>query len=339
MSLTTVLSNLTADRRSAGYRRRLRKSLDSMAPAAEPMAPFDLEGHADDVLSVLRAFAAGASPVSARRLRLMMSVLKGEAGPAILDLLGHARPDLRRAAAEACGLLQLEIAVPALATMAGDRERRVRLAAVEALGMIGGHRAADALMRALKSRRLPIYRAVIALAKGAPDFYLEATLSDPADHDAVPWLVLALGLRRRSSVRELLLKLVQSDSALTRASACRALGWQATPDDAPLLIECLRDEEGTVREAAARALRRFPTVAVAASAAELVDFQSPSTARVLRALMTRVERATAASRAAELSFANSLEAADAQTRKPILRSAPPTRVLSWIAVPTSKVKR
>jgi HEAT repeat protein len=88
-------------------------------------------------------------------------------------------------------------------------------------------------------------------------------------------LAIALGLRRRSSARGLLLGLLGSEDGRTRANACRALGWEANPADAHLLVERLRDDDAAVREAAKTALLCLPAPVVAAATADVDGPQVP----------------------------------------------------------------
>jgi HEAT repeat protein len=112
-------------------------------------------------------------------------------------------------------------------------------------------------MRTLRSRRLPLYRVVISLAKAAPDFYLEAAVADAHERDIRPWLVVAIGLRRRLAARPLLLGLLDAEDARSRAAACRALSWLADSRDATALLGMLADADVSVREAAWVALRPY----------------------------------------------------------------------------------
>jgi HEAT repeats len=240
------------------YGTLLRGALDDVGNARTVTVSFDLEGHGDELIDALRQITQQVSPVSAYRLRIASHVVAGDAGTVLLDALASSSPATRRAAAEACGLLRAEVAVPALGVLLVDRVRRVRRAAAEALGRIGGHRAADQLIRGLRSRRLPVSWLLLALVRAAPDHFIEARLAGDPDARTLPWLVLAAGIRRRQETRPRLVDLLSSEDQRVRAWACRALGWIGDAGDVEVLRAPLYgDEDPQVREAAARALRRF----------------------------------------------------------------------------------
>jgi HEAT repeats len=236
----------------------LRGALDDLGNGRTVTVSFDLEGQGEELVEALRQITQQVSPVSAYRLRLGSHLVKNEPGGVLLDALASSSPSTRRAAAEACGLLRIEVAVPTLGVLLVDRVRRVRRAAAEALGRIGGSRAADQLIRGLRSRRLPVSWLLLALVRAVPDHYIETRLTGETDARALPWLVLVAGMRRRRAMRPRLAELLASDDRRTRAWACRALGWIGHPEDVYALQAVLAgDPDGQVKEAAARGLRRF----------------------------------------------------------------------------------
>jgi HEAT repeat protein len=251
---TGLLNLVGADRL---YRRRLRSALRRAVEGNGAVPKLDLRRHRQDTLAVLRRLAFEMRRDTASRLRFAGRMLAQDSGAAVLDALADNDPKTRRAAAEVCGLLALEAAVPSVGVLLFDRDRDVRLAGTWALGRIGGHRASDFLVRALRSRRLPIYRLVVSLAQAAPNLYLESALSDPEERDNRPWLVIALGLRRRPSARRLLMDHLDAEDPRTRAAACRALSWLADSRDATALLGMLADPDPSVREAAMLSLRPY----------------------------------------------------------------------------------
>ena len=266
MTELAVVLRLVAGGSSGRYRVQLEHALKAAGTGTGVVPDIDLGiRHRQDTLTVLSKLAFEQRHHAMERLRIATGLLAAGSGAALLDALGDPDPDMRRAAAEACGLLGLEAAVPSIGVLLSDRARQVRLAATWALGRIGGYRAADFLMRALRSRRLPLYRVVISLAKAAPDFYLEAAVADAHERDIRPRLVVAIGLRRRQAARPLLLSLLDAEDAHSRAAACRALSWLADSRDATVLLGMLADADVSVREAAWVALRpysrRYPVAA------------------------------------------------------------------------------
>src|SRR5207237_878062 len=76
-------------------------------------------------------------------------------------------------------------------------DKPTRWAAARALGRISGSRAADALLLALRGRRLAGGRLVIELCRAAPDLYLESIIDDPKNSAVRAHLAAALAFRRR----------------------------------------------------------------------------------------------------------------------------------------------
>jgi HEAT repeat protein len=251
---TGLLNRIGADRL---YRRRLSSALKRAVDGNGAVPTLDLRRHRQETLAALRRLTFEMRRDTASRLRFAGRMLAQDSGAAVFDALADNDPKIRRAAAEVCGLLALEVAVPSLGVLLFDRDRDVRLAGTWALGRIGGHRASDFLVRALRSRRLPIYRLVVSLAQAAPNLYLESALSDPEERDNRPWLVIALGLRRRASTPRLLMGLLDSEDPRTRAAACRALSWLGDSRDATALLGMLADPDPSVREAATLSLRPY----------------------------------------------------------------------------------
>jgi hypothetical protein len=269
----------------------LRGALDELGNGHTVTVSFDLEGQGEELVQALRQITQQVSPVSAYRLRIASHVVTTEPGGVLLDALASSSPSTRRAAAEACGLLQIEVAVPALGFLLVDSVRRVRRAAAEALGRIGGHRAADQLIRGLRSRRLPVSWLLLGLVRAAPDHYLESRLAEERDPRTLPWLALAAGIRRSRVTRTRLAELLASPDQRTRAWACRALGWIGDPEDAILLRAVfISDEDENVREAAARGLRRFHDPEAAALLESIAAARRP---RVLQLVPTVAEPVTA----------------------------------------------
>ena len=184
----------------------------------------------------------------------------------VLDGLRHPDPEVRAAGARRCGAARLEAAVPLLAERLLDPHPRVRAAAAGALGRIGGARAADALLRAARTRRLAAGRLARELARAAPDHYLEPALQRPENRGVRPVLALAAGLRGRSIEIGPLLIEMAGGSDEERAAAYHALGALGDEGVIPLLIDALFDPSSRAQRSARRALQRLGALAPASPA-------------------------------------------------------------------------
>jgi HEAT repeat protein len=187
-------------------------------------------------------------------------------GDDLLDGLRHPDPDVRAAGVRRCGSARLEAAIPLLAERLLDPHPQVRGAAAGALGRIGGARAADALLRAARTRRLAGGRLARELARGAPDHYLEPALQRPENRGVRPVLALAAGLRGRSDEIGPLLIEMAGGSEEERAAAYHVLGGLGDEHVVPLLIDALFDPSSRVQRSARRALQRLGALAPGAPA-------------------------------------------------------------------------
>ena len=164
---------------------------------------------------------------------------------------------MRARSVRACGSARLEAAVPLLRDRLLDPDRAVRGAAAGALGRIGGARCTEALMRSLRTHRLPAARLSRELARSAPDFYLETALAEPRNRQVRTALALALGLRGASSLAGAALGGLLDGDNRERAAAYHALGALHRSAAVPLLVRALSDGSPSVRHSAARALLRL----------------------------------------------------------------------------------
>jgi HEAT repeat protein len=185
----------------------------------------------------------------------------------ILDGLRHPDPAVRAASLMSCGSARIEAALPLLAERLLDPHPRVRAAAAFALGRIGGARAADALLRAARTRRVPAGRLARELARSAPDHYLEAALQQPENRRVRPVLALAAGLRERSTAIGPLLFEMARGSEPDRTAAYHALGALGGDKAVLLLIDALFDPCPRARQSARGALRRLGALAPSPSPA------------------------------------------------------------------------
>jgi hypothetical protein len=129
----------------------------------------------------------------------------------------------------------------------------VRIAAARALGAIGGIRSADALLVAIQ-RLGPRPVLIVALARAAPDLYLESILSRKQPRGVQPAVAIAAGLRRRRTAIAPIVAQMSNGSTRLQAAGSRALGWIGAPAGIPALIQCLENHDWRVRLSAAKAL-------------------------------------------------------------------------------------
>jgi hypothetical protein len=180
----------------------------------------------------------------------------------MLEGLRYPDPGVRAAAIRSCGSARMEAAIPLLSERLADPHPRVRAAAASALGRIGGSRAADALVRAARARRVPAGRLARELARCAPDHYLEAALLRPENRGVRPLLAVAAGLRGRSpAIVPLLVEMAASSSEAERTAAYHALGALGEQGTVPMLVDALFDASPRAQQSARCALRRLGALA------------------------------------------------------------------------------
>ena len=187
-------------------------------------------------------------------IELLTSALGRSASTSkVIDGLGLRDPLVKRQSARIAGLLRMEAAVPWIAPLLWSRDASVRASAAHALGTIGGVRSADALVIAIQ-RLGPRSSLIIALARAAPDLYIEAILSARHPRAALQAAAAAAGLRGRRTAIAPLIAQSGVGSTRFRAAGTRALGWIGSPTAVPALIAALEQRDWRVRMSAAKAL-------------------------------------------------------------------------------------
>jgi HEAT repeat protein len=185
--------------------------------------------------------------------RLVSAVRHPSVANHVIDGLGSRDPLVRSRCARIAGVFQMEAAVPWIAPLLWAKESVVRFAAARALGRIGGVRSADALLMAIQ--RLgprPVF--IVALARSAPDLYLETVLSRRQPRAVQPAVAIAAGLRRRRTAVAPIMAQIGAGSSRLRTAGNRALGWIGAPAGIPVLVESLEHHDWRVRASAAKAL-------------------------------------------------------------------------------------
>jgi HEAT repeat protein len=185
--------------------------------------------------------------------RLVSAVRHPSVANHVIDGLGSRDALVRSRCARIAGVFQFEEAVPWIAPLLWAQEPIVRIAAARALGRIGGIRSADALLMAVQ-RLGPRPVLIVALARSAPDLYLETILSRRQPRAVQNSVAIAAGLRgRRTAIAPLVAQMGAGSSRL-RAAGNRALGWIGAPAGIPVLVESLEHHDWRVRASAAKAL-------------------------------------------------------------------------------------
>lgn len=216
----------------------------------------NLEAGTDQAVELLLLLrSVPTTSVTARRLR---NALTGGSRAALVDALVAGPSATRELAAQLCGLLELEEAVPWLEARLQDRNRRVRLAATRALGRIGGARSGEALLRAAGRARIPASRLCVELAKAAPLLFLERVLADPDWSAERPLVITALGLRRHGRLSAAsLLAAVPVTSSAELLPLCHVIAKLGDRSAVPWLFGLLDHLDPEVRAAADHALQRI----------------------------------------------------------------------------------
>lgn len=207
--------------------RRLLHEVVARLAAHDPEHVVGLLGSTDPAL------AAGAA-------RLVGSLARPEAAPALARLLERPEPAVRLAAVRALQELRVSSGAAALQAVLADPEREVRIAAARALGALRYSPARERLAELIGSRRVREADVTERIA------FFEA-FGSVADAEGVALLARLLNGRSWLGRRE---------PPEIRACAALALGCARHPDAARALSEAADDAEPVVRTAVARALRR-----------------------------------------------------------------------------------
>src|SRR5439155_1673799 len=220
--LAVVLNNRTP--KPAVSRAALERQVEAVAAGSGDRLPIDLEDGAFDVATVVAEVAWPLQPQSAALTRLVVALHRSGVADAVVAGLAEDDPLQLERCCRILGALRLEPAVPWLAPLLRSEHVAVSDRAARALGRIGGIRSAEALLAA--TRRAGTRRTlVVALARAAPDLFIETVLSSRRRPGLLGAAALAARLRRRHTAVGPLLALLDSGTRRHRAISCRALGW------------------------------------------------------------------------------------------------------------------
>ncbi len=187
-------------------------------------------------------------------------------GPAALPelrrRLGHARPEIRAAVAEALGRMQDKKSADELRLMLVDSVPMVRHAAAEALGTIKDEIALKLARQAVVAGTPPLsgYIHLLGKMKDARSVSIICVrlMENPDSHTRAhaAWALGEIGVRKAAV--ELTHALIKDRTAEVRAQAATALGKLKVPDTAKSLQQLCRHDSSPARAAALRALGEFP---------------------------------------------------------------------------------
>ncbi len=189
--------------------------------------------------------------------QIASAIKRSGAADAVIDGLGSRDPIVRARSARMAGAMRMEQAVPWLTSLLWSKAPAVRDAAARALARIGGVRSAGALLMAIQ-RIGPRPSLIVALARAAPDLYLEAVLGGSQLRAAHPAVAMAAGLRGRRTAAAALILQLRTGSRRARKASSRALGWLGTSGGIPELTLALEHRDWSLRMSAAKALGAIP---------------------------------------------------------------------------------
>ena len=238
------------------HRSLLRRHIRSVVAGKADRLNIDPADRNLDPAMMLIEAAASLDRGGALYARLEAAVRHSTFADRVFDGLGSRHPVVRARCARISGAFQIEQAVPLIAPLLWSKQSLVRDAATRALGTIGGVRSADALLAALQ-RLGPRPGLIVALARAAPDLYLETVLTRKQPRGIQPAVAIAAGIRRRKSAVAPIVGQMSDGSSRLRAAGGRALGWIGAPAGIPALVECLENRDWRVRLSAAKALGKM----------------------------------------------------------------------------------
>jgi HEAT repeat protein len=271
----------------------MRRHLRSVAAGRTMVLNLELGDKEIDSAALLVAEAAPLEADHADFKRLVSSMKTSGLADAVVDGLSSRDPVLRTRSLRVAGAMRMESLVMWIGPLLWSREPSVRSAAARTLGRIGGWRAADALLIAIQ-RLGPRPVLVIALARAAPDLYLEAILRSPQRRSVHPAVALAAGLRRRRTATFVLMGQMAGGSRRMRVACCRALGWIGAPVGTQALCTALADRDWHVRTAAAKALGSISTYEPGPLLEVCLTDRNPRMQRAARDAIRRLTRPVSA---------------------------------------------
>ncbi len=253
MITKTVASGPLRPARLAIRKSLIRRHIHAVATGGSQVLTLELNDREIDMAALLVTEAAQLELDSAPFKRLATAVRRAGLADAVIDGLSSRDPIVKARCIRVAGAMRMEPLVTWIGPLMWAGEPVIRSSAARALGRIGGARSADALLAAIQ-RLGPRPMFIIALARAAPDLYLETVLRSPQQKSAHPAAAMAAGIRRRRTATVALMDQLSGGSRRMRVVCSRALGWIGAPVGAQALSTALMDRDWRVRMSAAKAL-------------------------------------------------------------------------------------
>ncbi len=271
----------------------IRRQIHSVTTGTSQVLSLDLNGREIDVAALLVKEAAPLDVDSAPFRRLASAIKRAGLADSVIDGLSSRDPILRARSVRVAGAMRMEPLVAWIGPLLWSGEPVIRSSAARALGRIGGARSADALLAAIQ-RLGPRPMFIIALARAAPDLYLETVLRSPQQKSAHPAAAMAAGIRRRRTATFVLMAQLAGGSRRMRIVCSRGLGWIGAPVGAHALSTALTDRHWRVRMSAAKALGSISTYQPGALLHMCLLDRNPRVQRGARDAIRRLSRNTSA---------------------------------------------
>jgi HEAT repeat protein len=285
--LTQVVSLRQLEPTRLAIRRALmRRHLRAVAAGNAAELRIDLHDGDVDSAALLVELVVPLDPDSDAFRRLLSAMRRSGAADAVIDGLASRESIIRARSARIAGALRMEEVVPWLAPLLWSKASAVRESAARALARIGGLRSADALLIALQQLG-PKPSLIVALARAAPDLYLEAVLGGSQPRAVQPAVAMAAGLRGHRTATAALILQLRSGGRRARTASCRALGWLGAPAGVPELTLALEHRDWRIRMSAAKALGAIPSYRPGPQLRGCVEDRNPRVRRSARDALRR----------------------------------------------------
>jgi len=275
--------------RIAIRRALVRRHLRAVAAGSDQRLRIDLHDGDVDSAGLLVEMVAPLDPDSDPFRRLASAMWRSATADAVIDGLASRESIIRARSARIAGAMRMEEVVPWLAPLLWSKASAVRDAAARALARIGGVRCADALVMALQHLG-PKPSLILALARAAPDLYLEAVLGGSQPRAVQPSVAMAAGLRGHRTATAALILQLGSGGRRARIASCRALGWLGAPAGVAELTLALEHRDWWIRMSAAKALGAIPSYRPGPQLRGCLEDRNPRVRRSARDAMRRVSQ-------------------------------------------------
>ena len=275
--------------RLAIRRALIRRHLRKVTVGKSQFLNIELKDREIDTSLLLLEMVKPLDPDSDPFRRLASAMRRSGADNAVIDGLASRESIVRARSARIAGAMRMEQLVPWITPLLWSREPTVRSSAGHALATIGGVRSADALLMAIQ-RLGPRPSLILALARAAPDLYLEGVLGGSGWRGEQPAVAIAAGLRGRRVATAALILQLRSGSRRARIASCRALGWLGAPAGVLELTLALANRDWWVRMSAAKALGAIPAYRPGPQLQACLTDRNPRVQRSARDALRRLGR-------------------------------------------------